>query len=59
MASVIADSRFIIALTNQLDQRHAEVRLVYLQYPQILLLIVAVTNISLRIGRFFTTMSCL
>lgn len=51
MESVIADSGFIVALANRLDQRHAEVRPIYLQYPQILLPQLALVEVAYLIGR--------
>ena len=51
MESVIADSGFIVALANRLDQRHADVRPVYLQYPQILLPQLVLVEVAYLIGR--------
>ncbi|MEL6779508.1 MAG: PIN domain-containing protein, partial [Cyanobacteria bacterium J06597_16] len=51
MESVIADSGFVVALVNRLDQRHADVRPVYLKYPQILLPQLVLVEVAYLIGR--------
>ena len=51
MEKVIADTGFVVAVANRLDQRHAEVVPVYLQYPQILLPQFALVEIAYLIGR--------
>ncbi|VXD18210.1 type II toxin-antitoxin system VapC family toxin [Planktothrix paucivesiculata] len=51
MERVIADTGFVVALANRLDQRHAEVTPIYLQYQQIFLPQVALVEIAYLIGR--------
>ncbi len=51
MEKVIADTGFVVAVANRLDQRHAEVVPVYLQYPQILLPQFTLVEIAYLIGR--------
>lgn len=51
MESVIADSGFIVALTNSSDKRHAEVQPIYLQYPKILVPQLVLVEVAYLIGR--------
>ncbi|MEM8808907.1 MAG: PIN domain-containing protein [Cyanobacteria bacterium P01_G01_bin.38] len=51
MEVVIADTGFVVALANRSDQRHAEVRPIYLQYPQILLPQLVLVEVAYLIGR--------
>jgi hypothetical protein len=51
MEAVLADSGFVVALVNKTDPRHAEVRGVYLQFPQILLPHVVLVKVAYLVGR--------
>lgn len=51
MERVIADTGFVVALTNRSDQHHGEVTPIYLQYPQILLPQVVLVKVAYLIGR--------
>lgn len=49
--TVLADSGFVVALTNKADSRHREARSVYLQFPQILLPHIVLVEVAYLIGR--------
>ena len=51
METVIADTGFVVALTNGSDTRHIEVRTVYLQHPRILLPKVVLVEVAYLLGR--------
>lgn len=51
METVIADTGFVVALTNRTDTKHTEVRAVYIQYRQILLPQTALVEIAYLLGR--------
>lgn len=51
METVIADTGFVIALTNRTDTKHTEVRAVYTQHTQILLPQTALVEIAYLLGR--------
>jgi uncharacterized protein len=51
METVIADTGFVVALMNQADTRHNDVRPIYLQYPQILLPKTVLVEVAYLIGR--------
>lgn len=51
MERVIADTGFVVALTNQFDQYHADVSAIYLQYPEILLPQFVLVEVCYLIGR--------
>ncbi|MGG6268520.1 type II toxin-antitoxin system VapC family toxin [Leptolyngbya sp. AN03gr2] len=51
METVIADTGFVVALTNLADTRHTEVRAVYTRYTQILLPQTALVEIAYLLGR--------
>ena len=51
MESIIADTGFVVALTNRSDQRHRDVVPIYLQYPLILLPQLALVEVAYLIGR--------
>jgi uncharacterized protein len=51
METVIADTGFIVALTNSNDSRHAEVRPVYIQQQRILLPQTVLVEVAYLLGR--------
>lgn len=51
MERVIADTGFVVALTNRSDQRHADVVPIYQQYPQILLPQTVLVEVAYLVGR--------
>lgn len=51
MERVIADTGFVVALTNRFDTRHEEVKIVYLQYPRILLPKAVLVEVAYLLGR--------
>lgn len=51
MESIIADTGFVVALTNRSDQRHEDVLPVYLQYLHILLPQLVLVEVAYLIGR--------
>ncbi len=51
MEIVIADTGFIVALTNQADARHVDVRDIYLQFPQILVPQTVLVEAAYLLGR--------
>jgi uncharacterized protein len=51
METVIADTGFIVALTNSNDSRHAEVRPVYTQQQRILLPQTVLVEVAYLLGR--------
>ena len=51
MERVIADTGFVVALTNQRDRYHSDVVSIYLQYPEILLPQLVLVEVCYLIGR--------
>jgi uncharacterized protein len=51
MERVIADTGFVVALVNRLDDRHADVAPIYAQYPKILLPQVVLVEVAYLINR--------
>ena len=51
MERVIADTGFVVALANRLDDRHADVAPIYAQYPKILLPQVVLVEVAYLINR--------
>lgn len=51
MEIVIADTGFVVALTNRTDARHADVTTIYTQYPQILLPQTVLVEVAYLLGR--------
>lgn len=51
MERVIADTGFVVALANRLDNRHADVAPIYAQYPKILLPQVVLVEVAYLIKR--------
>lgn len=51
METVIADTGFIVALTNNSDIRHAEVRAIYTQQPRILIPQTVLVEVAYLLGR--------
>jgi predicted nucleic acid-binding protein len=51
MGTAIADTGFIVALTNNTDVRHAEVRAIYVQKPRILVPQTVLVEVAYLLGR--------
>jgi uncharacterized protein len=51
METVIADTGFVVALLNQTDLRHGDVKPIYLQHSNILLPKTALVEVAYLIGR--------
>jgi predicted nucleic acid-binding protein len=51
MERVIADTGFVVALANRLDDRHADVVPIYAQYPKILLPRVVLVEVAYLVNR--------
>lgn len=51
METVIADTGFVVALTNNTDTRHAEVRDIYIHQPHILLPQTVLVEVAYLLGR--------
>jgi len=50
MEAVLADTGFVVALSNRLDARHREALAVYLQFSQILLPQVVLVEVAYLVG---------